>query len=131
MPFANTQMMGLNMAFPDVCLTPPFAVPVPYPNLTMPMMAIPSQFKTYTLAMPNHNLMTIIPLSMGDNTGVMLNPVSGMVMGPTRALLGSFKTLIGGAPASKMLGMTGQNGISPGSIGFTLVPSQTKLMILS
>ena len=30
--FANTQMMGMDMGFPDVCLTPPVPAPVPYPN---------------------------------------------------------------------------------------------------
>ena len=31
--FANSQMMGTDIAFPDVCLTPPIPVPVPYPNV--------------------------------------------------------------------------------------------------
>ena len=35
--FANSQMMGTDMRFPDVCLTPrrPSPVPVPYPNIAM------------------------------------------------------------------------------------------------
>ena len=43
--FANTQMMGMDMAFPDVCLTPagPAVVPIPYPNIAMGPTAIPSQ----------------------------------------------------------------------------------------
>lgn len=137
MPFANTQMGGLNFAFPDVCITPipspvgPVPTPLPYPNMSMPMTAIPNQFKVLTLAMPNHNLMTTVPISQGDNTGVNLNPISGMVMGPTKPLLGSFKTLIGGMPAAKMLGMTGQNGMSPGALGLSLIPSQVKFMILT
>ncbi len=39
MCFANTQMMGVDMGFPDVCLTPappaPAPVPIPYPNVGM------------------------------------------------------------------------------------------------
>lgn len=136
MVFANTQMCGLNLAFPDVCLTPiptpvgPIPIPIPYPNISMPMTAIPSQFRVLTMAMPNHNLMTIVPMSMGDFAGLMMNPLSGMIMGPTRHLLGSFKTFIGGLPATRMLSLSGQNGIMPGAFGLALVPSQVKLMIL-
>lgn len=137
MPFINTQMMGMNFAFPDVCLTPipspvgPIPTPLPYPNIAMPMTAIPSQFKVLILAMPAHNLMTVTPMSNGDNAGLMMNPLSGMVMGPSRHLMGSFKTLFGGLPVTKMLNPTGQNGMSPGSFGMTIVPSQIKVMALT
>lgn len=137
MVFAITQMCGLNMAFPDVCLTPiptpvgPIPIPLPYPNISTPVTAIPSQFKVLTLAMPNHNLMTFTMLSLGDMTGLMLNPLSGMIMGPTRHLLGSFKTFMGGLPATRMLSLSGQNGVMPGSFGLALVPSQIKVMVLA
>lgn len=137
MPFATTQMGGLNFAFPDVCLTPiptpvgPIPVPIPYPNIAEPMIAIPNQFNVFTLAMPNHNLMTITPLTMGDTAGLYLNPLSGMIMGPCRSLLGSFTTFFGGLPASKFLMPTGQNGMLPGAFGFSLVPSQVTVMCLS
>ncbi|MDU0111684.1 DUF4150 domain-containing protein [Psychrosphaera aquimarina] len=137
MVFATTQMGGLNMAMPDVCLTPipspvgPIPTPIPYPNIAVPMTAIPSQVKVLTLAMPNHNMMTITPMSNGDNGGLMMNPLSGMVMGPQRQLLGSVKTFMGGLPANKMLGLSGQNGIMPGAFGMTLAPSQVKVMILA
>lgn len=135
--FAKTQMVGMDFAMPDVCLTPipspvgPIPTPIPYPNISIPTMAIPSQFKVLTMCMPNHNLMTITPMSNGDNAGVMMNPLSGMVMGPSRNLMGSFKTMIGGLPATTMLKPTGQNGVSPGAFGASLAPSQVKLMILS
>lgn len=137
MPFATTQMGGIHFAMPDVCLTPipspagPIPTPIPYPNTAMPNMAIPSQVKVFTVAMPNHNLGTVIPISNGDQAGTMMNPVSGMIMGPSRHLMGSVKTLIGGMPAVKMLMPTGQNGVIPGAMGSSLAPSQTKMMILS
>ncbi|MBF0470255.1 MAG: DUF4150 domain-containing protein [Gammaproteobacteria bacterium] len=137
MPFAITQMCSLKFAMPDVCLTPiptpagPVPVPIPYPNISLSCTAIPSQFKVMTMCMPNHNLMTIVPMSNGDNAGVMMNPLSGMVMGPTRHLFGSVKTFMGGMPATKMLSPSGQNGLSPGSFGMALTPSQVKLLILS
>ncbi|MFO7751959.1 MAG: DUF4150 domain-containing protein [Desulfobacteraceae bacterium] len=132
MPFVNCQLGGMHFAFPDVCLTPvPAPVPVPYPNFAMPMTAIPSQFKVLVMATPAHNLMTTVPMSAGDNAGVNLNPMSGMVMGPCRHLVGSVKTLFGGMPVTKMLSPTGQNGMSPGAFGASLVPSQVKVMALS
>jgi len=137
MPFVNTQMMGLQFAFPDVCLTPvptpigPVPVPIPYPNLAFPMTAIPSQFKIFILAMPAHNLLTVVPTSSGDNPGVWLNPMSGMVMGPSRHLMGSVKTFYCGMPVTKMLCPTGQNGIMPGAFGLSIVPSQVKVMVMS
>lgn len=135
--FAKTQMAGLDFAMPDVCLTPiptpagPVPTPIPYPNTALPMTSIPSQFKVLTVCMPNHNLMTITPMTNGDNAGVNLNPISGMVMGPSKNLMGSVKTFIGGLPATTMLKPTGQNGLSPGAFGASLAPSQVKVMILS
>ena len=126
--FAKTQMGGLDFAIPDVCLTP---VPTPYPNLALPMTAIPTQFNVMTVCMPNHNLATITPMSNGDNGGVMGNPLSGMDMGPSKNLVGSFTTLIGGMPATTMLKPSGQNGLSPGAFGMSMLPSQVSLMILS
>jgi hypothetical protein len=135
--FAKTQMGGLDFAIPDVCLTPiptpagPIPVPIPYPNMAMPMTAIPSQFKVLTVCMPNHNLMTIIPMSTGDNPGIQLNPLSAMVMGPSKHLMGSVKVLIFGLPGTTMLKPTGQNGVTPGAFGIALLPSQVKLLIMS
>ncbi|MBF0220586.1 MAG: DUF4150 domain-containing protein [Gammaproteobacteria bacterium] len=137
MPFAITQNCSINFGPFDVCITPiptpvgPVPVPIPYPNISISCTAIPSQFKVLTMCMPNHNLMTIVPMSNGDNAGIWLNPMSGMVMGPSRHLIGSMKTFMGGMPATKMLNPTGQNGLSPGVPGLSLTPCQVKLMILS
>jgi len=135
--FVNTQMLGLNNAMPDVCLTPvpspagPIPTPMPYPNIALPMTAIPSQVKVLILAMPAHNMMTVIPMSNGDNAGVMMNPVSGMVMGPCKHLKGSIKVMYGGLPVTRMLDPTGQNGMSPGAMGMSMVPSQPKVMVMA
>ncbi len=122
----------MNIAFPDVCITPAVVpVPIPYPNISMSLMAIPTQFTTLLTAMPGHNLMTYVSVSMGDQAGVLLNPISGMFMGPTRHLLGSFTLLMGGLPAKKMLMPSGQNGVSPGAFGIGISPSQVTMMVLS
>lgn len=47
--FANCQMMGLDLAFPDVCKTPP-ALPIPYPNFALGPTAIPNAGTSCTAA---------------------------------------------------------------------------------
>ncbi len=128
--FANTQMMGMDLGFPDVCLTPtPVPVPIPYPNIALGPTAIPSQFTTLILGAPSHNMATVIPLTNGDNAGVALGVASGMVMGPSRHVLASFTTLIGGMPSTRMTSMTIQN--STNCPGCRIVPSQVRMIILA
>ena len=132
--FANCQLGGLNLGFPDVCLTPagPAVVPVPYPNTATGLTANPAMAckKIYLSCMPAHNLATQIPLSMGDNAGVAGGVASGMMMGPCKHLMGSFGVIYEGTPATKMTSPTGQNGMSLNAPGMTLAPSQFKVMIL-
>ena len=132
--FANCQMGGVNFAMPDVCLTPtPVGpIPIPYPNIAAGPTAIPptAAIKVLLSGMPAHNLMTTIPMSNGDNAGVNMGVMSGMVMGPTRHLLGSFTTIVGGSPATKMTSMSGQNGMSLNIPGLTLAPAQVKVLML-
>jgi hypothetical protein len=129
--FANTQMMGMDMGFPDVCLTPsPVGpVPIPYPNIAMGPTAIPSQFKVLIMCMPAHNMATTTPLTNGDNAGVSMGVASGTVMGPSRHLTAAFTVLFGGMPATRMTSMSLQN--STNCPGVRLVPSQAKVILLA
>ena len=129
--FANTQMMGMDLGFPDVCLTPavPAPVPIPYPNIAMGPTAIPSQFTTMILGAPVHNMGTTTPLTNGDNAGVATGVASGTVMGRSRHVLGSFTVLVGGMPTTRLTSMTIQN--STNVPGVRLVPSQVRVLILS
>lgn len=133
--FVNAQgpMPGMNFAFPDVCLTPtPVGpIPIPYPNIAMTTTKVPTQFNTLIMCMPAHNLTTTGTISMGDNAGINLGVMSGMDMGPDRAMLGSFTLFLGGPPATKMTMPTQQNGLSPNSFGMTLSPAQTLMLVLS
>jgi len=132
--FANCQLGGMNFGFPDVCNTPsPVGpVPIPYPNMATGMTANPLTAckKIYLSCMPAHNLMTQVPMSMGDNAGVAGGVASGMVMGPAKHMMGSFGVIYEGSPATKMTSLTGQNGMSLNVPGMTLVPAQFKVMIL-
>jgi hypothetical protein len=131
--FANTQMGGVNTAFPDVCLTPappsPVPVPLPYPNIAAGPMGVPAVYHVLFMAAPAHNMGTVIPLSNGDNTGVGTGVASGMVMGPSRHLTGAFTVLIGGMPATRLTSVSLQNSTKiPGA---QLAPCQTKVLLMA
>ena len=81
--------------------------------------------------MPIHNLMTMAYISNGDNPGVLGGVASGMVMGPERHILGSFKVFSTAFPVVKMLMPTEQNGPMGNMVGATLSPSQLKVMVLT
>jgi hypothetical protein len=129
--FANTQMMGMDFAFPDVCLTPTPAgpVPIPYPNIAMGPMGVPAAYNILFMCAPAHNLSTTVPLSNGDNAGIATGVASGMVMGPSRPLTGAFTVLLDGMPASRLTSMNIQN--STNAPGMRIVPSQVKVLLLS
>ncbi len=133
MTFVNCNLGGMAFAFPDVCLTPsPVGpIPLPYPNISTSVMAIPSQFTTMLTCMPAHNLMTVVPMTNGDNAGVSMGVASGMVMGPERALKGSTNLMLGCIPAKRaLMDMTGHNGMAPNIVGMTILPSQFKFISL-
>jgi len=131
--FANSQMMGVDMGFPDVCLTPappaPVPVPIPYPNIASGPMGVSAAYKILFMSTPAHNMCTTIPMTNGDNPGVLLGVASGTVMGPSRHLTAAFTVLLGGMPATRMTSMSLQN--STNCPGVRLVPSQTKVLLLA
>jgi hypothetical protein len=129
--FGNSQMMGMDTGFPDVCLTPTPAgpVPIPYPNIAMGPTAVPNNFKVLYACTPAHNMGTTIPLTNGDNAGVAMGVASGMVMGPSRHMTASFTVLVGGMPATKLTSVSIQN--STNCPGVRVVPSQPKVLLLA
>lgn len=127
--FANTQMMGMDLGFPDVCLTPPVPVPVPYPNIALSPMGVPAAYNVLFMCTPAHNLATTIVMTNGDNTGVMLGVASGSVMGPSRHVTAAFTVLVAGLPATRMTSVAIQN--STNCPGMRIVPSQVKVLLLA
>lgn len=129
--FANTQMMGMDVGFPDVCLTPSPAgpVPVPYPNISAAPMGVSAVYNVLFMCAPAHNMGTTVPLTNGDNAGVATGVASGVVMGPSRHLTGSFTVLVGGMPATRMGSMSLQN--STNCVGARVAPSQVKVLLLA
>jgi hypothetical protein len=128
--FANTQMMGMDLAFPDVCLTPtPAPVPIPYPNIAMGPMGVPACYTILFMCAPAHNMATTVPLTNGDNAGVAMGVASGMVMGPSRHLTAAFTVLLMGMPATRLTSVSLQN--STNAPGMRIVPSQIKVLLLA
>lgn len=129
--FANTQMMGMDLGFPDVCLTPTPAgpVPIPYPNIAMTPTAVPAQVKVMYMFTPAHNMACTTVMTNGDNAGVATGVASGTVMGPRRHVTASFTTLISGMPGTRMTSVgIGNNTNCPGA---KVVPSQVRVIVLA
>lgn len=129
--FANTNLGVMNFGFPDVCLTPsPVGpIPIPYPNIAMSATHVPSVVNIIIGGGLAENLATSGTVSNGDNAGVALGVASGLVMGPDRPMLGSFKTLFGGMPATRLTTVNIQN--STNAPGMSLTPSQVKVLVLA
>lgn len=123
---------GLDFAFPDACNTVvgPAVTPLPYPNFGLPTTAIPTQYTVYLNFMPGHNLATTTPTTLGDTTGTLGGVASGMFIGPARNVTCSTSLFYGTSPATRMLDVTGQNGVSANAVGATLAPSQIKVLAL-
>ena len=100
-------------------------------GFSMRPMSIPTQFTCYTMMMPNHNLLTMQPMTMGDNGGVNMGVASGMVMGPSQNYTCSFKVFQGAAPVTRMLDVSGHNGMSPNMVGMSISPAQPLVMVLA
>ena len=129
--FANSQMMGMDTGFPDVCLTPTPAgpVPIPYPNIAMGPTAVGFNPKVLWMATPAHNMGTTVPLTNGDNAGVSMGVASATVMGPARHVTAAFTVLVGGMPATRLTSVAIQN--STNCPGARIVPSQPKVLLLA
>lgn len=132
--FQLTMAGGMNLGIPDVCLTPtPVGpIPIPYPNISTGATTNPATVALTVLTdgMPSLNQMSMGTISNGDNLGVNLGVASGMVMGPTEFILGSFTVFKGGTPAQRLTSMTGHNGLSMNCPGVSLAPSQVTVLVL-
>ncbi|CAN1483862.1 Domain of unknown function DUF4150 [Burkholderiaceae bacterium] len=121
--FANN-MMVMNMGFPDVCLEGP--IPVPFPNISETEEALPSAPNILIEFTPAQTLLSWVVMSEGD---VGLGVASGMCMGPTIPLVGSFTVLAEAMPMTRMTSMNLQN--LSNCPGLSLVPGQFTVLCLA
>ena len=126
--FVSTFGMGMSMAVPDVCMTPPFAIPAPFPNMGNNAMAVPTYFTIMINCMPELNITAMYAITNGDEGGTMGGVASGMFMGMGRATLGSQCVFVAGLPVWRQTAMTIQN--LSNAPGVTLVPSQTVKLVM-
>lgn len=127
--FANAQLGGMNFGFPDVCLTPPVLAPIPYPNTAFGPLGFPAAYNVLFMATPAHNLLTTIPISVGDQPGIGLGVASHTVMGPSRHVTAAFTCLVGGLPATRMTSISLHNTFN--CPGMRILPSQLKVLVLA
>ena len=119
---ASNKGAGMNLGFPDVCLTPagPVPVPIPYPNMAMNAMAAPFCPTILLTCVPALNMGSIIPMTMGMQPGVA-NPLY-MQMG--MYTMGNPMILLQGLPAINLTCPTTGNAMN-NAVGAVLVPSVT------
>jgi hypothetical protein len=125
---------GMDLAFPDVCLTPvgPVPVPTPYPNTAMSAATAPMAANVLVECTPALNMTSKGLVSLGDEAGVLLGAVSHMMSGQTSYDVGCFTIMVGGAPAQRLTSVTGQNCMAelPNSVGACIAPSQATVLTL-
>lgn len=125
--FANCQIGGIDLGFPDICKTP--LPPFPYPNMAYGPTGIPTTFNILLSGGPWHNLMTFKPVSFGDTPGVGGGLISQTFMSRQQHLTGSFSTFIRGAPSTRVTSIGPTNLINCPSV--RIMPSQIKLLLLA
>lgn len=127
--FANCQLAGLDLGFPDVCMTPPLPVPVAYANLSFGCMAIPNAPHILFAGTPAHNTATLTPISFGDEPGAYGGVVSGTIMGSSLNITGALTVLTGAFPTTRFGSLTRQNVSNV--IGLRALPSQLTIILLA
>ena len=120
--------LGMSMAMPDVCMTPPFAIPAPFPNIGNNALCVPTYFTIMINCQPELNIMAMYAITNGDEAGAMGGITCGIIMGSGRCLLGSTCYFVGGGPSWRSTCPTLQNLTN--APGFTSVPSQTIKIVL-
>lgn len=131
--FGLTWGDGMNLGFPDVCLTPIIVpVPIPYPNISETATCAEPLPSVLMECLPSMNQMSTCEVSEGDEAGVETGVVSHLISGPTMYMVGSMGVLIDGLPAQRLTSVTGQNAMEvvPNGPGMTLVPSQEVVLCL-
>jgi Toxin PAAR-like domain len=127
---------GMDLGFPDVCLTPappiPSPVPIPYPDVAVSATTAPAAYNVLVDCMPSINQMSMGLVSNGDEPGIAGGVSSHLIDGQARYEVGCFTILVDGVPAQRLTSVTGQNsmGMLPNAPGMCLCPSQVTVLTL-
>ena len=126
--YISTFGPGMSNAMPDVCKTPPLAIPAPFPNIGANAMAVPTYFTIMINCMPELNVSAMYAITSGDEAGAMGGVASQIIMGPGRCVLPSMAVFVAGIPVWRLTALTIQNLINVP--GVTTVPSQTVAQVM-
>lgn len=120
---ASNSGVGMNIGFPDVCVTPvgPVPTPIPYPNMAMNATAVPFAPDVLISFVPGLNMGAEMPLTLGDQAGV-----ESPFMGPGRYTMGNPTVMIDALPAVNLLCPTTGNDMI-NALGAVMVPSITNV----
>lgn len=123
---ASNKGVGMNMGFPDPCLTVvgPALAPIPYPNMGMNVLAAPFSPNIFLTMMPALNMGSLIPMTMGDEPGAP-NVIFKQMGGYT---VGNPKVIMNGLPAANLTCPTYGN-MHNDAVGAALVPSVTNVLL--
>lgn len=125
--FANCQLGGMDLGLPDVCRTP--VPPIPYPNMGLGPVTIPVPFNMLLCGLPQHNMMSIKPITFGDQPGFGGGMISQTFMAKHNHVTGMFTSILRGTPATRVTSIGPTNLINcPPSV--RIVPSQFKSLLL-
>ncbi|WP_441289111.1 S41 family peptidase [Sorangium sp. KYC3313] len=124
LPVAN-RGAGQFIAAPDVCRTPPVGVPIPYVNVAFNAMATVFAANVLTSMMPSLTVGSVIPMSIGDEPGVMHPTIKGAAV-VTASFTNVFFNFL---PAAHLASLTAGNNFNA-PLGLIAVPSATNVFTM-
>lgn len=117
----------------DTCKTPPYDIPIPYPNIAMLAMSDPATLAATVTSegFPVATVATEILLSSGDEAGASGGIISGGIMGSAKFKLGSMSVKCEGQQAAYQGSLVGQNNDSNSNMpaGTQTDPSSTNVFV--
>ena len=125
--YANSQAGGLDVCPLDICKIPPVGIPIPYTNIASGAQAIPNVTTILYGGGFVHNIDTVIPISSGNEAGILGGVVSGVIKGRSKHVIGSKTVIIQGGGVTRLTTPNMANGNN--GVGSRLTPSQTKILI--
>lgn len=131
---ASCKAGGVCMGFPDVCKTPaPPAppIPIPYPNIAQVASATAGtcSSKVKITNQPAVTKDSEIPMSSGDEAGVVGGVISSCNMGKAVFKMASMKVKAEGKGIAKIMSMVSLNKDNFPA-GMQIAPSQAKVLIM-
>lgn len=122
---ASNRGVGMNIGFPDVCLTPAFPapIPIPYPNFALNAQAAPFSVLVMITMVNALNMASKIPITFGDDPGTahpMFKQMGAYTMGNPIVFIEKLPGITLLCPT------TGNNMNNP--IGAVLVPSAVNVL---